>query len=46
MIELALATGTAPRDWWWETPETIATAASILNERARRARAAQGRRRG
>jgi hypothetical protein len=45
VIELALATGTAPRDWWWETPETIATAAALLNERARRARAERGKRR-
>ena len=45
MIELALATGTAPRDWWFEPPEVIATAAALLNDRARRARAAQGKRR-
>lgn len=45
MIELALATGTAPRDWWWETPETIATAAALLNDRARRARADRNKRR-
>ena len=43
MIELAIATNTAPRDWWWEPPEVIATAAAILQARARRAN--QGRRR-
>lgn len=45
MIELALATGTAPRDWWYEPPEVIATAAALLHDRARRARAERGRRR-
>lgn len=39
MIELALATNTAPRDWWWETPETIATAAAVLSARAAKANA-------
>lgn len=38
MIELALATNTAPRDWWYEPPEVIATAAALLNARARQAR--------
>lgn len=45
MIELALATGTAPRDWWDEPPEVIATAAALLNDRARRARAERNKRR-
>jgi hypothetical protein len=44
VIELALATNTAPRDWWWEPPEVIATAVALLNTRARQAKQARGRR--
>jgi hypothetical protein len=44
VIELALATNTAPRDWWYEPPEVIATAAALLSARAR-AQKNQGRRR-
>lgn len=33
MIELAIATNTAPRDWRDEDDETIATAVAILLER-------------
>lgn len=43
MIELAIATNTAPRDWWDEDPRTIATAAAVLKARA--ARQNQGRHR-
>lgn len=39
MIELALATNTAPRDWWDEPPAVIVTAAAILTARATAARA-------
>lgn len=38
MIELAIATHTAPRDWWDEPPEVIATAAAVLAANAARAR--------
>lgn len=38
MIELAIATRTAPRDWWDEDPRTIVTAAAVLQANAARAR--------
>ena len=38
MIELAIATHTAPRDWWDEPPEVLATAAAVLARNAARAR--------
>lgn len=38
MIELAIATHTAPRDWWDETPKVIVTAAAVLARNAARAR--------
>lgn len=45
MIELAIATGTAPCDWWDEDPRTITTAAAVLKRNATRQNQAQGRRR-
>ena len=33
MVELALATGTAPREWWREEDAVIATALQLLSER-------------
>jgi hypothetical protein len=45
VIELALATDTAPRDWWDEDPRTIATAAAILKRRAAQQRQANRARR-
>lgn len=39
MIELAIATNTAPRDWWDEDLRTIATAAAVLKRRAAAQRA-------
>jgi hypothetical protein len=38
MVELAIATRTAPADWFDEDDATIATAVEILNERAAAAR--------
>jgi len=32
IIDLALASGTAPRDWWEEDDATIATARAMLIE--------------
>jgi hypothetical protein len=37
-VEIALATETAPREWWDEDDATIATAVDILHERAERMR--------
>ncbi|HKE75220.1 MAG TPA: hypothetical protein VKB57_16480 [Acidimicrobiales bacterium] len=34
IVELALATRTAPADWWDEDDAVIATAIDILDERA------------
>ena len=34
IVSLALATGTAPRDWWEEEDSTLATALTLLEERA------------
>ena len=45
MIELAIATSTAPRDWWDEDPRTIVTAAAVLKRNAAAQRAQQGRHR-
>lgn len=36
MIELALATGTAPSDWWDEPPQVIVTAIAVLASRSRK----------
>lgn len=36
IVALALATGTAPRDWWREDDATLATALELLAERAER----------
>jgi hypothetical protein len=33
-VELALATGTAPRHWWRESDEVLATAIDILARQA------------
>ena len=33
-MEIALATETAPREWWDEDDATLATAVDILQERA------------
>jgi hypothetical protein len=45
VIELAIATHTAPADWWDEDPRTIATAAAVLKRNAaRQAQAQRGRR--
>jgi len=35
-VELAVATMTAPRDWWDESDATIATALHVLDEQADR----------
>lgn len=32
IVDLALASGTAPRDWWDEDDATIATARQMLTE--------------
>lgn len=32
IVELALATGTAPAAWWEESDATIATAIEVLEE--------------
>jgi hypothetical protein len=45
VIELAIATHTAPRDWWDEDPRSIATAAAVLKANNARQRQAQGRHR-
>ena len=36
IVELAIATQTAPGDWWGEDDETIATALAVLEEQAER----------
>lgn len=33
IVQLALATQTAPRDWWDEDDATLATAIELLTER-------------
>ena len=38
IVEIALATNTAPRDWFDEDDETIATALVVLYEQAERLR--------
>jgi len=45
VIELAIATHTAPRDWWDEDPRTIVTAAAVLKRNAARQAQARGGRR-
>jgi hypothetical protein len=32
IVELALVSGTAPRDWWDEDDATIATALEVLHQ--------------
>jgi hypothetical protein len=44
VIELAIATHTAPADWWDEDPRTIVTAAAVLKRNATRQPQARGRR--
>jgi hypothetical protein len=34
IVEIAIATHTAPRDWWDENDEVIATALDVLNAQA------------
>lgn len=36
IVELAIATQTAPGDWWHEDDATLATAIDILQDRAER----------
>ena len=38
IVDLALASGTSPADWWEEDDATLATALDILQEQARRMR--------
>lgn len=38
IVELAIATGTAPRDWWDEPLEVILTATAVLARQAQRTR--------
>jgi hypothetical protein len=33
VVEIALAVGTSPRDWWDEDDETLATALDVLQQR-------------
>jgi hypothetical protein len=44
IVELAVATRTAPSQWWDEDAGTIATAVEILNKQAEKTKG--GRRRG
>jgi hypothetical protein len=46
IVELAIATGTAPRDWWDESPEVLVTAFAVLEARARAQKNAMARARG
>jgi hypothetical protein len=39
IVDLALATETAPSQWWDEDDATLATALTLLEERAERMRA-------
>jgi hypothetical protein len=34
IVEIAVETGTAPRDWWDEDDETLATVLDVLEDRA------------
>jgi len=36
IVDIAIATQTAPRDWWDEDDATLATALDILGDRADR----------
>lgn len=36
IVAIALATSTAPRDWWDEDDATLATALDLLEEQRRR----------
>lgn len=42
MVELAIATQTAPGDWWDEPDEVIATALDVLEKQAREAKRHRG----
>jgi hypothetical protein len=46
VVEVALATQTAPADWWDEPDEVLATAIHLLQEQADRMKQRKGRRRG
>jgi len=41
IVELAIATNTAPADWWDEPVEVLVTASAVLHERARAAKQAR-----
>jgi hypothetical protein len=43
-VELAVATRTAPADWWDEPDEVLATALDVLEQNANRMKEAGGRR--
>jgi len=42
-VEIAIATQTAPRDWWDEPDEVIATALDVLEKQATRIKKASRR---
>jgi hypothetical protein len=42
IVAIALATSTAPRDWWDEDDATIATALDLLHEQQERLDRARG----
>ncbi len=44
MVEVALATRTAPSQWWGEADATLMTALELLNEQAAAAQKANRRR--
>jgi hypothetical protein len=43
-VEIAIATQTAPCDWWEESDEVIATALDVLNRHAKQVKQANRRR--
>jgi hypothetical protein len=43
-VELAVATNTAPADWWDEPDEVVATAVDVLNKQAEKMRERRRRR--
>jgi hypothetical protein len=45
-VELAMATRTAPADWWDESDEVLATALDVLDRQAQQVKTAKGGRRG
>jgi hypothetical protein len=42
IVAIALATSTAPRDWWGEDDATLATALDLLDEQAAAIERARG----